>query len=212
MKNKLIILGFAGVLLASCAGEETTETPENEEVVKVEENCTYQYDSESTVIGWTAFKFTEKTGVKGFFENADVMIPNQSEDMLQTLSGATFTIPVNSVNSQNPERDVKIQNHFFGTMEATEVISGMVKSIDNKTALVDLSMNGKTVEYNGNVTVDGEKVIFETTINMVDFEAQSSIDSLNNVCEVLHTGTDGVSKLWSEVDIKVETTLVKDCK
>jgi hypothetical protein len=132
--------------------------------------------------------------------------------MLQTLSGATFTIPVNSVNSQNPERDVKIQNHFFGTMEATEVISGMVKSIDNKTAVVDLSMNGKTFEYNGDVTVDGEKVIFETTINMVDFEAQSSIDSLNNVCETLHTGTDGVSKLWSEVDIKVETTLIKDCK
>ena len=212
MKKNLLIFGFASVLMMSCSEETTTETAEHEEEVKVEEVCTYKYDAESTVIGWTAFKFTEKTGVKGFFENADVMIANESEDMLQTLSGATFTIPVNTINSQNPERDVKIQEHFFGTMEATEVISGMVKSIDNKTALVDLSMNGKTVEYNGNVTVDGEKVIFETTIDMVDFEAQTSVDALNTVCETLHTGNDGVSKLWSEVDIKVETTLVKDCK
>lgn len=215
MKNKITILGFASLFLMSCGGESTTEehAETNEQEVKVQEVCKYVYNPESTVIGWTAFKFTEKTGVKGFFDSADVLIANESDtDLVQTLSGATFTIPVSTINSQNPERDAKIQEHFFGTMEGTEVISGMVKSIDKDSALVDLSMNGKTVEYTGNVTVEAEKVIFETTINLDDFEAKSSIDALNSVCETLHTGTDGISKLWSEVEIKVETTLDKVCE
>ena len=210
MKKNIIVLGLLSVFAISC-GENTDEHSDDKVEEKVEV-CTYAYNPGSTTIGWTAFKFTEKKGVSGVFDQVDVLIANNSEDMLQTLSGASFTIPVSSINSENPERDLKLQNSFFGTMEATEIISGLVKSIDNENATVEISMNGISKDYNGTVVVEGEKVNFTTTINMVDFEAQSSVDSLNIVCGDLHTGEDGISKLWSEVDINVETTLVKECK
>ena len=197
-------------LAFSCG--ESTEGHDEEQVEEVAEVCTYAYDAESTVVGWTAFKFTEKKGVSGVFDEVDVLIAQNSEDMLQTLSGASFTIPISSINSENPERDLKLQNSFFGTMEATEIISGLVKSIDNEKALVEITMNGMSKEYEGAVTVEAETVKFSTTIDMNDFEAQHSIDSLNIVCGELHTGEDGISKLWSEIDINVETTLVKECK
>lgn len=209
MKKNIIVLGLLSIVAFSCG--ETTEE-HTEEVLETAEVCTYAYNGESTTVGWTAFKFTEKAAVGGKFDQVDVLIAQNSEDMLQTLSGASFTIPINSVNTENPVRDTKIKNSFFGTMESTEVISGLVKSIDAEKALVEISMNGMSNEYEGTVTVEGEKVNFNTTIDMVDFEAQSSVDSLNNVCKDVHTGADGVSKLWSEVDINVETTLVKECK
>jgi len=210
MKKNIIVLGLLSVFAFSC-GESSDEHSEEKVEEKVEE-CTYAYNSESTIVGWTAFKFTEKKGVSGVFDQVDVLIANNSENMLQTLSGASFTIPVLSINSENPERDLKLQNSFFGTMEATEIISGLVKTIDNENATIEISMNGISKDYEGTVVVEGEKVSFTTTIDMVDFKAQSSVDSLNIVCGDLHTGDDGISKLWSEIDINVETTLVKECK
>ncbi|MFT5582308.1 MAG: hypothetical protein ACI9G9_001573 [Psychromonas sp.] len=36
--------------------------------------------------------------------------------------------------------------------------------------------------------------------------------ALNTICKDLHTGDDGVSKLWSEVDLNFSTVLQTDCK
>ena len=208
MKKSIFTFGLLSAILISCNSAETPKT----EVVETVEVCTYNYSADSTVIGWTAFKFTEKKGVSGVFDQSEVLIANASEDMLQTLSGASFTIPVSSINSNNTVRDEKIKHSFFGSMESTEIISGLVKSISDSLAVVEITMNGQSKDYTGKVSVDGMKVAFSTTINMTDFEAQYAIDSLNNVCKVVHTGMDGISKLWSEVDLNVETTLVKTCK
>lgn len=208
MKKTILSIGLLSTLLLSCNCSETTTL----EVVETTEVCTFNYNANSTVIGWTAFKFTNKKGVSGVFDQSEVLIANPSEDMLQTLASASFTIPVASINSNNPARDEKLNNSFFGTMESTEVISGLIKSISDSEAVVEITMNGQSKDYTGKVTVDGMKVAFSTTINMTDFEAQHAIDSLNTVCYDVHKGADGISKLWSEVDINVETILVKTCK
>ena len=209
MKKSIISLGLLSILMVSCG--ESTES-KNIKSTQTEKVCTYGYDATSTTIGWTAFKFTEKKGVSGVFDEAEVLIANNAEDMFKTLEGASFTIPVTSINSNNPARDEKLKNSFFGSMETTEVISGIVKSINETEATIEISMNGISKDYYGTVSVDGLKVAFSTTIDMVDYEAQHAIDSLNIVCSEKHTSEDGVSKLWSEVDINVETTLVKTCK
>ena len=208
MKKLSLSIALLSVLLFSCNNSETVEP----EVIETIETCTYNYDAESTIIGWTAFKFIEKKGVSGVFDNSEVLISNSSKDMLQTLAGASFTIPVNTINSNNPARDKKLKNSFFGVMETTENISGLIKSINETEANIEISMNGMSNDYIGKITVDGLKVSFSTTINMTDFEAQHAIDSLNVVCSEKHTSADGISKLWSEIDINVETTLVKACK
>ena len=206
MKN--ITIGLSALLLISCGGE--TQQEEQAEVKTA--TCTFQYDETSTKVNWKAFKFTEKKGVGGTFNKVNVLISEASDDMFNTLTGATFTIPVNEINSENPDRDLKIQHHFFGPMTSTDIISGVVKSINNTTAVVEITMNGISKDYEGAVNVDGHKIGMTTTIDMVDFEAQVSVDSLNSVCNDLHKGEDGVSKLWSVVDISVETTLKQDCQ
>jgi len=212
MKKSILSIGLLSTILFSCNCSDSCSDSSKTEVLETTEVCTFNYNSESTVIGWTAFKFTEKKGVSGIFNESEVLIANPSEDMLQTLAGASFTIPVSSINSENPVRDEKLKNSFFGTMESTEIISGLVKSITDSEAIVEITMNGQSKEYTGTVTTDGLKVSFSATINMTDFEAQHAIDSLNTVCSAEHTSEDGSSKLWSEVDINVETTLVKSCK
>lgn len=212
MKRKLIFGIALATLMFSCTTTET-ETNHQEEQVDEIQLCTYSYQPETTVINWTAFKTTAKKGVSGKFDEFDVLVPNDNNEfMIQSLNSATVTIPVNSVNSDNPERDKKIDSLFFGAMNQTEIISVLIKSITEESAAVEITMNGKSVDYDGQITVENETVKFHTTINLDDFEAQPAVESLNTACKDLHTGDDGVSKLWSEVDIDVETTLKQNCK
>ena len=204
--NKLSLLAISSLLIISCAGESSSNVAETEV-----EPCLYNYDQSSTSVKWTAFKFTEKAAVGGMFETVNVLISAPAEDMYKTLTGASFTIPVETVNSANEERDGKIQAHFFGAMQSTDVISGLVKSINETIAIVELTMNGVSNDYEGSVTVEGETIGFTATIDLTDFEADYAIDSLNAVCNDLHKGADGISKLWTEVDINVQTTLKKEC-
>lgn len=205
-KNKVFLLTIGILSFISCGGE-----VEQEKVFDTQSTCIYKYDEASTSVGWTAFKYTEKTGVSGVFDKVNVLISESSDDLFKTLTGASFTIPVESVNSKNEGRDVKINAHFFGAMNSTELISGLVKKINASEAIVELTMNGISNDYNGIVTVEGKTVTLSATINLTDFEAQFAIDSLNTVCNDLHIGTDGISKLWTEVDINVKTTLIKEC-
>lgn len=211
MKHNIIIGIALSTIMLSCTDE--TKTNEVEEKVEEIEICNFTYQPETTVINWTAFKTTAKKGVSGKFDVFEVLVPNDgNEFMMQSLNSATITIPVNSVNSDNPERDKKIDSLFFGAMEQTDIISVLVKSITEESAIVEISMNGQSVDYDGQITVENETVKFHTTINLDDFEAQPAVESLNTACKDLHTGDDGVSKLWSEVDIDVETTLKQNCK
>ena len=212
MNKRLLIFAMSGLIFAACGGEENTEeTPAVEEEV-VEEACTYSYDSEETVLTWTAFKLTEKIGVNGTFNEINVEANDGASDMFEVLTGANFTIPVSSLNSQDEVRDPKIKNSFFGVMTETMDITGTIASLSANGGSVEITMNGVSKSYDGEVTVDGEEITFQTTIDILDFDGQASIDSLGVVCEEKHTGEDGVNKLWSDVDIAVKTTLVKTCE
>ncbi len=211
MNKRILVVALSGLFLVACGGEEATdETVVVEEVV--EESCTYSYNPDETVLTWTAFKLTEKTGVNGTFEEINVTANDGAEDIFGALTGATFVIPVSSLNSQDEIRDPKIKNSFFGVMTETADITGTVKSLGEKSGTVEINMNGVSVEYQGEVKVDGEEITFLTTIELLDFDAQESVDSLGVVCEEKHTGEDGVNKLWTDVDIAVKTTLTKNCK
>ena len=204
---KYLFLSLTSILLLSCSNDTTTEV--NEDIAP--EVCKYEFDETNTTVNWAAFKFNEKTAVKGVFNKINVLISEPSENMFNTLTGASFTIPVNSINSNNEERDKKIDAHFFGSMTSTEIISGLIKNINEKTALVEITMNSVSIDYSGDVLIDGDKISFSTAIDMGDFEAIHSIDSLNTIRYDLHKGTDGISKLWNEIEINVETTLKKVC-
>ena len=207
--RKLMLLGLLPLMVACGGAEEEADTTNDEEVV-AEEVCTYKYDENATILTWTAFKLTEKVGVDGSFDEINV-VANESEDMFGVLSGATFEIPVVSVNSQDPVRDPKIRDSFFGTMDSTVAITGEIISINENGARVSITMNGVTVEYDGEIKVKEETITMNTTIDILDFDGQGSIDEIGKVCEAKHTGEDGVNKFWSDVNVAVQTKLIKEC-
>lgn len=196
-------------LLTACGGSEETE--EQTEDTQEAETCTYAYDENTTVLTWTAFKLSDKVGVDGTFNEINVTA-SESDDKYGVLSGATFEIPVNTLNSQDTTRDGKLKRSFFGNLESTEIITGSIVSIDNSGAEVSITMNGVTNNYEGEVKEDGEKITMTTTISILDFDGQTAMDSLSVVCAEKHTGPDGENKLWEDVNIAVSTTLSKTCE
>jgi len=209
MKNTgiaLWMLAMTGIWTA-CSTSETEEMAEG-----TIQECYYTYNAATTELTWTAYKFNEKTPVSGTFNEIRVSgneTMNSAEDLLLAMS---FEIPVNSVNSQNPERDGKIQEHFFGTMSNTTVLKGKLSKLENGKASLDLTMNGMTSAVEGSYTLEGGKFSFTGIIDLNKFNGQAAVKKLNDICYDLHIGKDGVSKLWDEVELKFSTTLKEDCQ
>ena len=201
------ILSASAVLtFSACSGSS------EEEVETKAPACTYAYDESSTVLEWTAFKFTEKAPVKGSFNVINIDALSGSEDPKKLIESMSVKIETSSVETQNEERNGKIATYFFETV-ATPEITGKIKSLsDNGKATMSLTMNSITKDVVGDYILEGEVFSFTASIDVANWDATKGIDALNTICKDLHTGADGKSKLWSEVDLSFSTTLKKDCK
>lgn len=210
MKRSIIALAFAGLItgLTSCGGKEEQTT----EQVKEEKACFYSYNKEMTVLEWTAFKFTEKKGVTGTFNEINISGIERSDDPKKLIESLSFKIPTATVETQNEERNGKIAKLFFGTI-GTEEIKGKVKSLsDNGKATIQIEMNGMKQDVVGDYTLEEGKFSFNATIDVMKWNGGAGITALNTACKDLHTGTDGKSKLWSEVELSFTTELLSDCE
>ena len=210
MKTSIICFTALTLLFVSCKGGSDEADQNQDDAV---ESCTYSYNPSSSVLDWTAFKTTEKVAVKGSFNTLTVVGTNSSEDPLKVLQGATFEIPVATVNSQNPERDKKITENFFGAMINTSLISGEVKSFDNGAVFLNIHLNDVVREVKGSYTMNDNGVFtLDATLDLGNFDGKGAIASLNKICGKLHAGADGISKLWETVDLHFETSFKKECK
>ncbi len=208
MKNgfaflKLFVVGF---LLVSCSTENDTET------VEKEQTCSYTYNHSASNLEWTAFKFNAKTPVKGTFNTVNIKGLNNSEDPKELIKSLSFSIPTNTVETQNPERNGKIVTYFFGKIATDSITGNVVDLKDNGEAIVAITMNKIKKDVKGTYTLTDGKFSFSASIDVLNWQAGTGIETLNTICKDLHTGEDGVSKLWSEVDLKFTTSLIKECK
>lgn len=208
MKKALIyfVLGAVTLTFQGCKNDQAAE-----EKVEETKNCFYSYNSGTTLLEWTAFKFTEKAPVKGTFNDIKIEGIKGSDDPRKVIESLQFTIETASVETQNPERNEKIARLFFGTIGSPQ-LTGKVKTLsDNGKATIEIKMNNLTKEVIGDYTMEGAKFYFHATIDVVNWNASSGIKELNTACKELHTGADGKSKLWSEVDLTFTTELASDC-
>lgn len=197
-----IILGFS-----ACKGESEKKMDESSK-----EMCFYSYNSGSTVLEWTAFKFTEKSPVKGTFNEITIEGIEKSDDPKKLIESLKFTINTSTVETQNEDRNGKIVKFFFGTIN-TENITGKVKLLDkNGKAVLVITMNSLEKEVIGSYTLEDGKFDFKATIDLADWKAENAIEALNLACKDLHSGADGKTKLWSEVDLSFSTELMSDCE
>ena len=205
MKNFLIIA--ASFLFISCS----SETPKDGALVSVKKipEITvndYIYTLGDVTIKWTAFKHSAKAKVGGKFKSAEVKGFTESTNLSTAISGVTFKIPVASTSTNDKVRDYKIVNSFFNTMVDTDSISGRIISIDdNGSGKLVINMNGQEVEkqYKWEMDQSSKEIYLKTSIDVLNWGAQSSLDALNEVCLEQHTGPDGKNVLWPNVDITV---------
>lgn len=199
--KKIAIMAFAISLFAvSCKKEEKKESPveETTEVVTKADNLSIV--SDSTKVSWTAYKTTDKVAVGGSFTEIELKNTQEGTTPQEILEGASFSIPVSSLFTNNPERDSKLKQFFFGAMTDTELIGGTINFVDGKATLM-ISLNGVAKPVEVESTFENNVFAVNGTLNLEDFNAQQAIESINNVCKDLHKGADGVSKTWSDVAI-----------
>jgi hypothetical protein len=180
-----------------------------------QEKCKYTYDPERTTLEWTAFKFTEKTGVKGGIQKVDVQKTKKADSVLDVLKDLTFIVRTDSINSNNPERDTKIKTYFFGSVKNGSEFKGnfskITKSETGGSANLNLEFNKSKHSIPVKYEIADQTIVMTGSIDVVKFGLGKGLDKLNEVCSDLHKGADGKSKLWPTVDIKVTSILSKEC-
>ncbi len=163
----------------------------------------YTVNKYNTAINWTAFKTTDKVPVKGKFTTLNITKTKSGATLTEALNGVEFSIPVSSIFSNNPSRDSKLQNLFFGVMKNTELLSGTIHLTDKTSGYVDFSMNGVIEKLNFTYTTGEKTIEIKSIMNLDTWQAQAAVASLNEACFELHKGADGVSKTWNEVAIDI---------
>jgi hypothetical protein len=198
---------FAIVILSSIVGLTSLQAESK--------NCLYEYDPSTTKLDWTAYKFTEKTGVKGNFSKFVVTGAKKSDSITKSISQIKFQISKNDLTSFLPDRDAKIQTYFFGSSNKANDFTGRFENIigDEKgNADLILSFNGFTKKIPISFTLEENSILATGELDVLDFGMGTGIQKLNEICYDLHKGTDGVSKLWSTVSFKISSNFKSNCK
>lgn len=194
-----------GLIISSCGSNETKEK-------EVKETCTFQLDNSADSVKWTAFKFNEKAPVKGTFNNFEVTGISEAKSSKELIESLNIKIGTPSVETANPERNEKISKHFFETIATPEITGSVKKLINENEAEIEITMNGKAQIVKGNYTLSDDLFTFQATIDVLKWDAGKGLEALNKICYDLHKGTDGVSKLWSEVEISFSAPIIKNCQ
>ncbi len=163
----------------------------------------YTIEPNTTTINWTAYKTTEKVPVKGVFKTVKVVNSNTTANPFDAVNKIEFSVPVNSIDTKNADRDSKLIKSFFGAMKSTQSINGRVNLDEKGKGNIDLTMNGITTKLPINYTISGQMLEINATLNLDNWKSKIAIDALNKVCNELHKGKDGISKTWNEVNINI---------
>lgn len=200
--NLLSLILVASLIFVSC--KEKTKKDQSEKT-NIEKG--FLVDTETSTIGWIAYKTTDKVPVKGVFSAFTIENPIKGISPKETLNELKFKIPINSLQTKDTLRDEKLKKFFFGTMENTAHITGTLHMINDASGKAEITMNGVSHSLPITYVISDQMVKIEAVMNLDNWKAQAAISAINLACLDLHKGADGVSKTWSEVKIEIVTNL-----
>ena len=93
-------------------------------------------------------------------------------------------------------------------------ISGEIVKVKGKNAgvaQVSLTMNGVTKPLAFRFNLEEMKITALGRLDILNFQSSEALKALSKACFDLHKGPDGVSKTWSDVEIKITAELEKSC-
>lgn len=172
--------------------------------------CAYSYKPDSLKIEWTAYKFTEKKGVKASFPVFNLNAPASAPSVKELFTQTSITIDPQGLESGDAGRNANLKNAFFKKVIGSK-IKGTVVSFDPAISKIKIEMNGQTKVIAFRMNIEGQKYVAETDIDILDFKMKKPLESLNKVCYDLHKGPDGKSKTWSQVSLSLSTEVLELC-
>jgi hypothetical protein len=209
--KKISIISFLIIATAlsfsSCKSEvkkiDVKETKVNE--VK-KSTAAFAVNNANNDIKFIAYKMTEKVGVGGWFKKVNVLSGGEGNTVKEAIDNTEFSIPVSSLATKDSSRDYKIKKFFFGIMDNTRLLTGRLNLTDDANGLATLTMNGETKDVPFSYTIVGSTFNLKATMDVNNWNAGKALASLNEVCKLLHTGGDGISKTWSEVTLDITSS------
>lgn len=168
----------------------------------------YTIDTSGISILWTAYKFTNKTGVSGSFNTYTFENKKASGTVEDILKKSKLTIPTATVNSAKPIRDFKLEAYFFKAFNTLEII-GTITKVKESEGVINLKMNRISKQIPFTYAIQKDTIRLFTNLNLTYWKAEEALKTLNTACYELHKGTDGISKLWPDVDVVIKIPVYK---
>tara|TARA_R110002073_G_scaffold53840_4_gene138890 strand:+ start:93211 stop:93837 length:627 start_codon:yes stop_codon:yes gene_type:complete len=200
----LVLILFVAFQMTSCKSEKKEEKKTKKE--EKESTAAFVLNKAKNSVEWIAYKTTEKIPVKGKFKKVNITSGGEGNTIKEAINNAEFSIPVSSIFTSDTSRDYKIRKFFFGIMEATELLSGKLVIEDDTKGYAEITMNGLTEKLAFTYEIIEKEFKMSATMDVLNWNAKQSVDSLNDACKELHKGLDGVTKTWSEVAISISST------
>ncbi|NPA43018.1 MAG: hypothetical protein GXO27_03195 [Chlorobi bacterium] len=164
------------------------------------------YELDTAYMQWTAFKTTAKIPVEGTFTQTRWDLKRRVNRPEEFVERAYFKTLTSSVHTGNPERDRTIFEGLFARMIEGKIIEARTASLDtaSQTVRIAIRMNGKEVLVPFKYRITGDTLLTaEGSVDLLkDFGAAGPFQSLHEACKDQHTGEDGISKTWTDVDLK----------
>lgn len=171
--------------------------------------CYYKIKEDSAKVTFTGFKYTEKTGVAGTFTEVSYK-QKEAKSIRSLLKSISFDIKSKSLSTGNPARDATLRASVLGFLQQPEKITGKVVSATDKTMKIEMILNEKTPVDFDYAAKDG-KLTARGTLNLLENGLSKSLAALAKACQGLHTGKDGVTKTWPDVELIIEADYEEKC-
>ena len=204
---------FLLLFLISCADskrEKISPSIDDNNVEATKEGL-YSFDSNKAKIIWNGFKTTDRIQVTGQFDQFDSSRDMKQFNSLEDLiDGLDFSISTSSSASGDPVRDLNLKDYFFKLLTSNFKLSGYLARPNGGVIPVTFNtlLGSKTVELN--YSFENSVVRIEGLIDIgMDLGGVIAYESIHQKCEQLHTGGDGVSKTWSEVEVLIKVPIIQ---
>jgi len=193
-------IGYLIVLfLLSCNGsDKKPKLP-----TTVQKAYVYSVDTSGIKVTWTAYKFTEKIGVRGKFDRIKFSAKKSLTSIEDVLKSSKIIISTGSVNSANAIRDPKLRATFFKTFN-TDTIEGELLEAEAEKGTIDLKMNTINNRIDYTYSYKKDTIFISTHLDLTKWNGKNALEALNKECYDLHKGPDGISKLWPDVAVTIK--------
>ena len=86
-------------------------------------------------------------------------------------------------------------------MTNPDTITGEIHLTDDKSGVIALTIGDVTENLMFDYSIQEQKLTLKATLNLDKWKVEKALKSLNTVCKLMHSGSDGVAKVWNNVPI-----------